>query len=222
MADQRVVIVDYGVGNLYSVKNACEQVGITATISSSPTEIAGARGLVLPGIGAFGDAMATLRRMDLVAPLKDAVAAGTPLMGICLGLQLLMTEGYEHGTHRGLGLIDGTVVHLGRPTKGGEVLKVPHVSWTHVEQCGRSWRGTGLDGIPDGSYMYFVHSYRVQPADASVVLSQSRYGDVEFCSSVQAGAVFACQFHPERSTRLGLQIYENFRRTIRKTDEEQA
>lgn len=222
MADPRVVIVDYGVGNLYSVKNACEQAGIAATISSSPGEIAGAEGIILPGIGAFGDAMATLRRMDLVAPLKDAVAAGTPLMGICLGLQLLMTEGYEHGTHRGLGLIDGTVVHLGRPSQGGEPLKVPHVSWTHIEQCGRSWRGTGLDGIPDGSYMYFVHSYRVQPADSSVVLSQSRYGDVVFCSSVQTGVVFACQFHPERSTRLGLQIYENFGRTVRQTDEEQA
>jgi glutamine amidotransferase len=222
MSDREVVIVDYGVGNLYSVKNACERAGITATISSSPHEIAAAAGIVLPGIGAFGDAMATLRRMDLVAPLKDAVGAGTPLMGICLGLQLLMTEGYEHGTHRGLGLIDGTVVHLGRPAKGGEVLKVPHVSWTHVEQCGRSWNGTGLDGIPDGSYMYFVHSYRVQPAEASVVLSQSRYGDVTFCSSVQAGAVFACQFHPERSTQLGLQIYENFGRTIRKTNEERV
>jgi glutamine amidotransferase len=213
-APASIVIVDYGVGNLYSVKHACEQVGLAATISSAPQAIAAASGIVLPGIGAFGDAMATLRRLDLIEPLKDALGAGKPVMGVCLGMQLLMTESHELGSHRGLGVIEGTVEHLGRPRHGAEILKVPHVSWTHIQQCGRSWEGSGLDGVPNRSYMYFVHSFRVQPADSGVVLSQSQYGDITFCSSVQAGSIFACQFHPERSTGLGLQIYRNFGRTV--------
>jgi len=213
----KVVIVDYGVGNLYSVKNACRQVGLPVDISGAPAVVASADAAVLPGIGAFGDAMATLRRLDLVGPLRDLVAAGRPVFGVCLGLQLLMSESYEFGLHRGLGLIEGTVTHLGRPRAGGDVLKVPHVGWTRIDAADRAWTGTMLDGVVDGSYMYFVHSYRVEPADPSLVLSYSTYGDVRFCSSIQSGNLFACQFHPERSTHLGLRLYANFKHAIERS-----
>jgi len=216
-AAPRVLIVDYGVGHLYSVENACRQVGLRAEISGIPHDLADADGAVLPGIGAFGDAVATLRRLDFIEPLRDLVASGKPVMGVCLGMQLLMTESYEFGPHKGLGVIEGTVEHLGRPMDHERALKVPHVGWTRVDRAGRSWAGTALSGIPDGSYMYFVHSYRVLPADPGVVLSEATYGDVTFCSSVQTGAVFGCQFHPERSTRLGLQVYRNFRYAVAET-----
>jgi glutamine amidotransferase len=216
-APARVAIVDYGLGNLYSVKNACRQVDLDAEISSSADVLLRADGVVLPGIGAFGHAMATLRRLDLVEPLKDVAASGKPVMGVCLGLQLLMRESYEFGTHKGLGLIEGTVEPLGQPEQYGSRLKVPHVGWTRVHAAARPWSDTGLDGVSVDSYMYFVHSYCVKPVDATVVLSVSHYGDVTFCSSVQVGALFACQFHPERSGRLGLTMYRNLQRAVART-----
>jgi len=208
-----VAIVDYGLGNLYSVRNACVKVGLRAVIVSTASEIEAAHGIVLPGIGAFADAIATLRLRDLAEPIKEAAAAGRPVMGVCLGLQLLMSESHEFGVHRGLGLIEGTVEHLGRPAKDDRTLKVPHVGWNQIRPA-RGWTGTGLHDLSDGASMYFVHSYVVRPADTSVVLSHTAYGDTQFCSSVQVGSVFACQFHPERSAQGGLRIYRNFRTAV--------
>lgn len=217
MPEQRsphVAIVDYGLGNLYSINNACLAVGISPIIASSTADLAAADGLVLPGIGAFGDAMAALRQRDLASPIVDHVRAGKPVMGICLGLQLLMSESHEFGVHKGLDLVPGTVENLGAPTDGGRKLKVPHVGWTAVRETGRSWSGTALDGIEEGTHFYFVHSFFVRPADPVAVLSVSRYGDFEFCSSVQLGSVFACQWHPERSAIAGLHVYRNFKRMM--------
>jgi glutamine amidotransferase len=208
----QVAIVDYSLGNLYSVKHACGHVGLHAEITSSKAGIANARAVILPGVGAYGDAMATLHRLDLVGVLRDFAASGKLLIGICLGVQLLMTESFEFGRHDGLGIIEGQVVPFDHPREGERMLKVPQIGWNHVCHAENArWDGTLLDGVADGEYMYFVHSYIVQPRDPGVILSTTRYGQIEFCSSVQRGNVFACQFHPERSGIKGLKIYKNLK-----------
>jgi imidazole glycerol-phosphate synthase subunit HisH len=210
-----VAIVDYGMGNLFSVKHACERVGINASITSSKAEIERAKAIILPGVGAFGDAMAVLARLDLVGLLCDSAASGKPFIGICLGMHLLMSEGYEFGHHRGLNIIEGSVVRLEEPVgMDGRVLKVPEVQWNRVERPksesgGRPWEGTMLNGIHDSEYMYFVHSYYAKPKHERHVLSWTTYGNIHYCSSVSAANVFACQFHPERSGGRGLVIYRN-------------
>ena len=164
--------------------------------------------VILPGVGAFGDAMAALRRLDLVRPLQDIAVSDTPLIGICLGVQLLMAESFEFGRHKGLEMIKGTVVRFDHPVEEGRELKVPQVGWNRIKQA-HPWSNTLLEGLADGEFMYFVHSFIVQPEDPNVILSTSRYGQIEFCSSLQYRNIFACQFHPERSGPKGLQIYRN-------------
>jgi glutamine amidotransferase len=206
-----VAIVDYGMGNLFSVKHACESVGLTAVMTSSPEVLCSASAVILPGVGAFGDAMQALRRLQLTGPLREVAASGRPLLGICLGMQLLMTESSEFGRHRGLGLIEGDVVRLGAESdNGARRVKVPQVGWNRITPAPTAgWEGSLLEGVPDGAYMYFVHSFYVRPAEAGVALSRTRYGPTEFCSSVSLGSLFACQFHPERSGPQGLQVYRS-------------
>lgn len=212
-----VAIVDYRLGNLFSVQRACEFAGLKAHITSSPEVILRADAVLLPGVGAFGDAMATLRQLDLVSVLHEVAVSGKPLVGICLGIQLLMTESYEFGRHRGLGLIEGVVHRFDEPEEYGRRLKIPQVGWNRIRAV-QEWRGSLLDGVPDNSYMYFVHSYIVHPQDQSVVISTTRYGDTEFCSSLRLGNVFACQFHPERSGAAGIRFYQNLQRTLTHTE----
>lgn len=206
----RVVIVDYGMGNLFSVRSACAQAGLQAAISGRGEDLLGADGVILPGVGAFGDAMESLRRLELVEVLRDVARAGRPLMGICLGLQLLMTESHEFGRWGGLGLVEGQVERL--PFDGG--VKVPQVGWNRIYRVRRegrdSWADSPLAGLAEGEFMYFVHSYYARPVDPGVPLAVTRYGDTEFCSAWLQGNVFACQFHPERSGRRGLEVYRNF------------
>jgi len=209
----KVAIVDYGMGNLFSVRQACEHAGLDVSITSAREEILNADAVILPGIGAFGDAMATLSRLDLVGVLRDVAASGKALIGVCLGLQLLMTESFEFGRHKGLGIIEGQVVPFDNPKEGARKLKVPQVGWNSVHRVGNgqeeAWENSPLAKLRDGEFMYFVHSYIVQPEDKRVVLSVSRYGQIEFCSSIHSQNIFACQFHPERSGREGLKIYRN-------------
>lgn len=216
----QVAIVDYGLGNLYSVKHACEHVGFAVIVTSSKEEILGADAVILPGVGAFGDAMDALRRLDLVALLKDIAGTDQILMGICLGMQLLMTESYEFGRHAGLDLIRGPVVRFDNPVGPKGKKKVPQVGWNRIfrlqDSAGAAgnephaedpWFATPLRGLTDGEYMYFVHSLYARPEDPAVVLSTSTYGHITFCSSVKCGNLFATQFHPERSGSQGLRIY---------------
>jgi glutamine amidotransferase len=182
--------------------------------------------VVLPGVGAFGDAMETLAKLDLVSVLRDIAASPKPLIGICLGMQLLMTESYEFGRHRGLGIIEGEVVRLEASADGPKVLKVPQIGWNRIYPVGldhhrdgsgtdhATWKSPLLQGLPAGEYMYFVHSFYPKPANASVVMSNTRYGPTEFCSSLRFGSVFACQFHPERSGPAGLRVYRNLAQLI--------
>ena len=205
-------IVDYGLGNLFSVKHACEHVGLKASITSAARGILDADLVILPGVGAFGDAMAGLERQDLASPLRDVAASGKPLVGICLGLQLMMTESHEFGTHKGLGLFEGPVVRFEDPLGPAGMLKVPQVGWNRIYRPGErpdAWARTPLQGLEDGEYLYFVHSYYAQPADPAAGLTVTRYGHIEFFSGLRKDNVYAFQFHPERSGPRGLQIYRN-------------
>lgn len=216
-----VAIVDYGMGNLFSVRRACHWAGLEAAITSSPAVISESTAVILPGVGAFGVAMDNLERLDLIGALRDFAHSGKPMIGICLGLQLLMTESQEFGRHSGLGVIDGEVIRLPEFDDSQHQFKVPHVGWNRIQTwdageelnigCSHPvrWQGTLLEGLPNGDHMYFTHSYYVKPDDPNVGLSFTRYGQSEFCSSLIAGNIFACQYHPERSGPSGLYIYRN-------------
>jgi glutamine amidotransferase len=195
-----IAIVDYGVGNLRSVQKALERVGATAVITSDPAGLEAAQGVVLPGVGAFGDGMESLQARGLVEPVMRQVEGGKPLLGICLGMQLLFEESEEMGHHRGLGLLPGCVVRFPE----GD-LKVPHIGWNQL----RIANGGVLAGIADGAYAYFVHSYYAVPAVPDDVRATTEYG-VEFASVVERGTIFGAQFHPEKSQEVGLRLLENF------------
>jgi glutamine amidotransferase len=208
----KVAIVDFGLGNLFSVHQACSHVQLDAEITSSRQDILDADAVILPGVGAFADAMASLHMLDLASGLRDFIASGKPLLGVCLGMQLLMSESLEFGRHDGLNIIQGSVVPFGQPREDARALKVPQIGWNRIRPPRRDlkWDGTLLDGLDHEEYMYFVHSFIVVPQDPQIVLATSSYGDVEFCSSLQVENVLACQFHPERSGKMGLKIYQNF------------
>lgn len=210
-----VAIVDYGVGNIFSIKHTCEHVGLRTEITSSRQEILAADAVILPGVGAFGNAMHALQSLDLITVLQNVAISSKPILGICLGMQLLMTESSEFGQHAGLAVIPGTVVRFDSPHCPTGILKVPQVCWNRLHRVnkrgdGDPWTDTLLAGLPDETLMYFVHSYYVKPADASVVLATTWYGNIEYCSALRYRNIFACQGHPERSGPQGLQIYRNF------------
>ncbi len=202
-----IAIIDYDMGNLRSVEKAFERLGSEACITRDAGVIAGASHVVLPGVGAFKDCMGHLEEYGLVDPIKRAVTSGKPFLGICLGLQLLFDESLEDGVHKGLGLIKGQVVRFPAPHHTGKSeYKVPHMGWNAIRKEKESLL---LKGIPDGEYFYFVHSYYAAPEDMGVALTTSDYG-VNFTSSIEAGNVMACQFHPEKSQRAGLRLLKNF------------
>lgn len=211
MAPVTIAIVDYRLGNLFSVARACEHVGARPLITSRRSEIEAADGVILPGVGAFGDAMAELRALGLVEPLRE-LAQTKPLWGICLGMQLLLETGHEFGTHKGLGVLAGEVRRIEPPRdRDGRRLKVPHVGWNGLRPTSPgAWDGTPLAGLPDNVPLYFVHSYAVELADPAPAVAVTDYGDVRFCSALRQGPTFASQFHPERSGRDGLALYRRF------------
>lgn len=197
-----IAVIDYQMGNLRSVQKGFEKVGHAATITSDPDALAKADKIVLPGVGAFGDAIAELQRRNLVEPIREAVAAGKPFLGICLGLQLLFEKGYEGGEFRGLGILGGEVRRFNLPAE----YKVPHMGWNRGRIVKRS---PFLNDIADDTYFYFVHSYHVVPTDHSVIAIAADYGG-PFCAAVQRDNLFATQFHPEKSQAEGLKILKNF------------
>lgn len=197
-----IAIVDYQMGNLRSVQKGFEKVGHAATITSDPDELARAEKVVLPGVGAFADAMAELTRRQLIDPICRAVSEGKPFLGICLGLQLLFDVGHENGRHEGLGIIPGEVVRFELPHE----YKVPHMGWNQL-----SIRRPAplLAGLEDGVDCYFVHSYYVVPRDVAVVATETCY-PTPFCSMIWRDNLFATQFHPEKSQQIGLRMLRNF------------
>jgi len=205
-----ITIVDYGMGNLRSVQKAFERLGFEAVITDDPQQVSEAEKLVLPGVGAFGDAVAELRRRRLVEPIREHIERQRPFLGICVGLQLLFEVSHEGGRFEGLGVIPGEVVRF--PNQPG--LKVPHMGWNTLHVVGQS---PLLEGVPDGAYFYFVHSYYVVPRDTSVITALTDYG-VQFTSMIRRGNLFATQFHPEKSQRLGLRLLKNFAQLASATD----
>ena len=201
---QRILIIDYGMANLRSVQKAFERFGHPAEISGDPHAIASADKIVLPGVGAFRDAIARLRETGLDAPIRDHLRAGKPFFGICLGLQLLFTRSHEDGVYDGLDVFPGEVVRF--PDRPG--LKVPHMGWNRLRV---RQPAPPLAGVADGDMVYFVHSYFPVPRDANLVAAETDYPE-PFCSAVWHDNVFATQFHPEKSQAKGLQIYRNFAR----------
>ena len=223
-----VAVIDYGLGNLFSIQKACEHVGIAAIITSDKEQIENADCMILPGVGAFGDAMLALNRLDLAEPIQKFALSDKPVFGICLGLQLLFSESDEFGIHQGLDIIKGKVRRLPNDQNAERPLKVPQVGWNriYVSQngqagkddagCPDTWCNTLLDGIENGAFMYFVHSFYVKPLVDSHALTHTVYGDTRFCSGVQKGNIYGFQFHPERSGPTGLQIYKNLFTLINK------
>jgi imidazole glycerol-phosphate synthase subunit HisH len=199
-----IAIIDYGMANLRSVQKAFEQVGTPAEIITRPEEIDAADKIVLPGVGAFKDAIATLREQDLAGPIIRHIDRGKPFLGICLGLQMLFDVGYEDGEHRGLGVLQGQCIRFDVDTRLG--LKVPHMGWNQLDICRPS---PLFRDLPAGCGVYFVHGYHVVPADPSVIATTTHYGG-RFVSSIRRENVYATQFHPEKSQKVGLQILANF------------
>ncbi len=221
MKQLNIVIVDYRLGNLFSIQNACSTFGLATRVSSSKDDLRNADLAILPGVGAFGQAMGALHELDLVAPLKDFASSGKPLVGICLGMQLLMTESHEFGKHSGLDIVSGTVERFTMEHDGRRQLKIPHIGWESIRpptdsDSERSWIDSPLEGVPDQTFMYFIHSYIVKPANSSLVLARARYGSQEFCAALATGNVFATQFHPERSGWDGLTVYRNIEKFARR------
>jgi glutamine amidotransferase len=204
----RVTVADYGLGNLFSVARALRVHGADVELTSDPDAVRSAERLVVPGVGAFRDGMAGLRSRGLVEPIREFIATGRPFLGICVGMQLLMAEGTEFGTTEGLGVFRGTVVTFGadgRPVNG----KVPHVGWSKLVRTG-SWAGSVLADVPDGSSVYFSHSYFPAPADPAIILATASHAGIEFCSFIRRDNVQASQFHPDMSGAVGLAITRAF------------
>ena len=207
-----VSVVDYGLCNLRSVKRAIETLGHPVEIISSPEDILRSQALVLPGVGAFADGMFGLKERNLIPAIKCFVQSGRPLLGICLGMQLLMTESEEFGYHAGLDLISGKVQEFDDPKRIIETgYHVPHVGWNELHQGkGLDWEDTILQDTSEGTNVYFVHSFKVLPEDPSHALAITRYGEQDFCSVLQKENVYGTQFHPERCGRAGLLMLRNF------------
>ena len=202
-----IVIIDYGAGNLRSVLNALDRLGYQAKITSTASEFASAQAVVLPGVGAAADSMGNLKKLGLVEPIRHFIAEGRPFLGVCIGLQLLLTGTEEGGWHECLDVIPGTVRRL--PSG----LKIPHMGWNQLEQ--RTSHPI-FKGIPDLTDFYFTHSFYAEPEDESIVAGTTSYG-VSMCSMIIKDSLIATQFHPEKSGEYGLRMYANFLKMVSST-----
>ena len=207
-----VTVIDYGVGNLLSVSRALEHCGARVTITSDAAAILTSARVVLPGVGAFADGMAALQAKGLDAVVRQVAATGTPLLGICLGMQMLFDESEEFGATAGLGLIPGRVVHIPATTTTGEPHKIPHIGWNElVLPTGRaSWQGDLFADVAPGEAVYFVHSFMAEPALPEFRLADCNYGGIAVSVVVKRDNVMGCQFHPEKSGEVGLKILRRF------------
>lgn len=211
---KKVSIIDYGLGNLFSVKQACETVGLDALITASPEDILTSDMLILPGVGAYGIAMENLEKAQLIPALKAFVATGKPFVGICLGMQLMLTESVEFGQHKGLNLIPGRTKKFEAKSIDNESFAVPQIQWNQLNKSKNVDKNHFFNFLNDGDYMYFVHSYYCIPEVKSTIVTTTSYAGEEYPSIIQYKNCIGIQFHPEKSGLNGINIYEKLKQLI--------
>lgn len=207
----QVAIIDYGLGNLFSINNACERVGLETVITSDIEVITNADALILPGVGAFGDAMQSLLANNIAGTILEFVKTGKPFLGICLGMQLMFSESEEFGNHKGLGLIKGKIVKFPPQNAQRENIRVPQIQWNQIYAAEKNrWDHSPLKNIAEGTYMHFVHSYYAIPEDNNTILTYSEYEGVKYASAVMQDNMVGIQYHPEKSADEGIKVYQNW------------
>lgn len=208
----KISIIDYGVGNLYSLTKAVKLFTDKVLVTEEEKELLSSDAIILPGVGSFESGMSGLELRKLIEPINSFFRSDKPILGICLGAQILLSKGYEFGEFKGLDFIKGEVIKF--PTIKNA--RVPHIGWNSINPPdGSSWDNTILKNINGGSSVYFVHSYILKPENQNDILAVTSYGDMKFCSAVKKGNVYGCQFHPEKSGKIGLGILENFINNIK-------
>src|SRR3989338_8559988 len=203
MSNLKVAIIDFQFSNLFSVQHACQIVGLNASITSSPNDISSSDALILPGVGAFGDAMKNLQQFRLIDPIIEHINKKKSFLGVCLGLQLLFEKSEEFGNHKGLGIFQGSVVKFPNKNSKNEMIIIPQIGWNTLKL---QKKDPLLSGIKDEEFMYFVHSYYILPKDPKIILAKTVYEKIEYTSAISQNNVFAVQFHPEKSGTEGLKI----------------
>lgn len=213
MSKRIITVVDYGRGNLFSVRQALEKCGASVILASTPEEIISADRLVLPGVGAFADGMHGLRELGLVDSIRSLADTGRPFLGICLGMQMMLDIGFEFGEYEGLGILPGSVSRILDTDTAGNPLKIPHIGWESLHQNSvmeNGWRSTILEGITENDKFYFVHSFAANPKSAQNLLATCQYGGREISAVIRENNLYGCQFHPEKSSSSGLKVLNNF------------
>lgn len=205
-------VVDYGIGNLFSVRRALEHCGAKVIMTDTPSGIEAAERLILPGVGAFADGMEGLRQRALIEPLRRYALSGRPLLAICLGMQMLLEYSYEFGVHEGLGIIPGNVVGIPALSASGLRHKIPHIGWNRLKlsEMRFSWLGTPLSAVSEGEAVYFVHSFMADPKDPLHRLADCDYNGVLLSAAICKDRITGCQFHPEKSADVGLRVMTTF------------
>ena len=210
MRAPEITVIDYGVGNLLSVSRALEHCGAKVNMSSDPEFILKSKKVILPGVGAFPNGMRALIELGLDAVIKEVVNNGVPLLGICLGMQLLLDESEEFGITKGLGVIPGKVVPIPNKSVDGEIQKIPHIGWSSLVNSREDWQNTILQEVREGDSVYFVHSFMASPEKSEDQLADALYGGQKISAVIAKGNTTGCQFHPEKSGEIGLKILRNF------------
>lgn len=207
----KITVIDYGMGNTLSVCRALEHVGADVVLSDQHDDIRNADALVLPGVGAFGDGMAELKKRDLISLIQDETDEGTPILGICLGAQMLADSSEEFGEHEGLGLIAGSVKAIPDMNYYGEDLKIPHMGWADLKNIrGAAFENRIMQHISPGSAVYFVHSFQIRPDNVDHLIATCDYGGNQLTAMISRDNIYGCQFHPEKSGPVGLTILRDF------------
>ncbi len=212
----KIAIIDYKMGNLFSVQHACRNVGMDPLITSDKKEILDSDGVILPGVGAFAKAMQHLNELNLVNPIKEYIESGKSFLGICLGMQLLLSQSEEFEGSAGLDIIDGKVIKFPSTADGGQI-KVPQIGWNKIYKNNSHLNGSAdiIDGLADGEYMYFVHSYYSKPSNKNDILTTTDYESINYCSAIRRDNIIATQFHPEKSSKKGILFYKNWANLVK-------
>jgi len=206
-----VFIIDYGVGNLLSVMRGIEVCGANPILTNSPDEILDADRLILPGVGAFSDGMKGLKERNFIEPIYEYIKKQRPFMGICLGMQMILSESHEFGIHKGLDLIPGKVIPIPKKSSDGTFYKIPHIGWSAIRPVGENnWKETILNNVCLEESVYFVHSFYTQPENDKNILATCNYGGLDLCAVIKHENIYGCQFHPEKSGTVGLSILDYF------------